>query len=233
MPAPLSVIIPTLNAAPLLPETLAALMEGVASGLIRELVISDGGSVDGTLEVADEAGARVVKGEAGRGLQLAAGVETAKGSWLLLLHADTRLSQGWSDAVLAHMAASSGKAGYFRLAFRSRGVSPGLVAGWANLRSRLFGLPYGDQGLLIHRDLLEQVGGVPPLDLMEDVAIARALKGRLQMLPATANTSAARYEAEGWFARGTRNLWTLARYLMGADPKRLAQGYERSSPSRN
>ncbi len=233
MSAPLSVIIPTLNAAHVLPETLAALMEGVDAGVIRELVISDGGSEDATIAIAEEAGGRVLTGSRGRGAQLRQAAEAARGDWLLLLHADTWLSPGWTDAVTSHMAGSGESVGYFRLAFRARGIFPRLVAEWANLRSRLFGLPYGDQGLLIHRDLLERIGGVPPLDLMEDVALVRALKGRLLSLPAVALTSAERYEQDGWIRRGARNLWTLIRYLLGADPAKLARDYARSSASRN
>lgn len=106
-------------------------------------------------------------------------------------------------------------------------MAGGVTAGWANLRARLFGLPYGDQGgLVLPRALYEDVGGVPDLPpLMEDVAMARALRGgRLVALDADAATSATRYEKAGWIKRGTRNLWTLTRYLMGADPEALARG---------
>ena len=227
MPAPLSIVIPTLNAASALPATLAALVEGLEAGLIRELVISDGGSADATERLADEAGAVWVTGPAGRGGQIARGVETARGDWILILHADTQLAPGWSGAVAEHIQANAGTAGYFRLAFRAEGAVPRIVAGWANLRSRAIGLPYGDQGLLVRSDVLAGIGGVPEIPLMEDVALARALRGRLHALPGEARTSAARYEAEGWLRRGARNLWTLARYFLGADPAQLAQGYAR------
>ncbi|WP_413782766.1 glycosyltransferase [Thalassovita sp.] len=226
MRAALSVVIPTLNAETGLPGCLAALMEGLEAGLIRELVISDGGSEDGTVRIAEEVGAILVTGAPSRGGQLRRGVGATAGDWVMLLHADTVLEPGWSDAVIAHMAQD--KAGYFRLGFLSGGVPARLVAGWANLRSRLFGLPYGDQGLVISRALLEFVGGVPDLPLMEDVALVRALRGQLLGLPVTARTSAEKYVTEGWLRRGRRNLWTLCRYLCGADPHVLAQGYRRS-----
>jgi hypothetical protein len=104
-------------------------------------------------------------------------------------------------------------------------VMPTLFAGWANLRSRVFGLPYGDQGLLLTRSLYDSVGGYSDQPLMEDVAIVRALRGRLRALPIRALTSAARYEQQGWLRRGARNLWTLTRYFGGADLKRLAEAY--------
>lgn len=227
MRAALSVVIPTLNAENGLPACLAALMEGLEAGLIRELVISDGGSSDRTLQIAEEVGAVVVTGAASRGGQLRRGVAASKGGWVLLLHADTVLDPGWSQAVLGHMATK--KAGYFQLAFRAKGLAPRIVAGWANSRSRWFGLPYGDQGLVLPRALLDRVGGVPDIPLMEDVVLARALRGQMVALPVTARTSAARYETEGWFRRGYRNLWTLCRYLLGQSPERLAQDYRRSA----
>ena len=95
MPARISVIIPTLDAAATLPDCLSALLEGVVQGLIGDLVISDGGSRDATLELAQAAGAVVVTGPASRGGQLRRGCAAARGSWLLVLHADTVLDVGW------------------------------------------------------------------------------------------------------------------------------------------
>lgn len=224
MRAPISVIIPTLNAAGELPECLACLMEGLQAGVIRELIVSDGGSSDETCEIAREAGAQIVQGTASRGAQLRRGCAMAKGAWLLVLHADTQLDEGWTLPVLAQL--ENGSAACFRLQFRAVGVMPVLVAGWANLRSRLFGLPYGDQGLLVRRELYERVGGYPDQALMEDVALVRALRGKIHILPAYARTSAARYQQQGWLRRGSRNLWTLARYFCGADPKELSAVYK-------
>lgn len=227
MRAPVSIVIPTLDAARQLPSTLASLSEGLEAGLIRELVVSDGGSNDGTRAIADAAGAIFVAGEAGRGGQLRRGAAEAQGEWLLFLHADTHLGEGWSTAVFDHLRDHPGKAGHFRLAFRASGPAPRVVSGWANLRSRAFGLPYGDQGLLISRRLYQEVKGHPDIALMEDVALARALSGRMTTLNATAWTSAERYQRQGWLRRGGRNILTLARYLMGTDPDKLARAYSR------
>jgi len=226
MRAQVSVIIPTLNAEPVLGACLTALMEGLEQGLIRELIVSDGGSADATGALAQAWGAQVIHGPASRGGQLRSGVAVATGDWLLVLHADTVLAPGWSAAVRAHLEGQQHMAGWFRLGFDQRGIAAGLVAGWANLRSAC-GLPYGDQGLLIHRDLYAAVGGYKDQPLMEDVAIARCLRGRLRQLDALAVTSAAKYRAQGWLRRGGRNLWTLMRYAMGTAPERLAQSYRR------
>ncbi len=223
MRAKLSVVIPTLNAAETLPACLSALMEGVEAGLIRELVISDGGSQDATPVIADEAGAVQVSGPPSRGGQLRRGAGVASGAWLLFLHADSRLPGGWTDIVTAQM--DIGGPAYFRLKYDTGGLGAALVAGWANLRSRLFGLPYGDQGLLISRRDYEAAGGYPDIPLMEDVALVRALKGRMTMLPGAMTTSAAGYQSDGWLRRGLRNLSLLLRYFAGVAPEKLAKRY--------
>lgn len=225
MPAPLSIVIPTLNAAEELPDTLHCLMEGLSSGLVGSLVISDGGSSDATLKIAEAAGAIIVRGDAGRGGQLRRGAGAATGQWLLFLHADSHLSPGWSAMVEDHIRQSE-RAGTFRLRFRAKGAMPTLVAGWANLRSRL-GLPYGDQGLLISRNTYDQIGGYLDIPLMEDVDIARRLRGRLDLLGSYSKTSADRYRQEGWLLRGSRNLWILLQFLAGVSPVNLYQKYQR------
>lgn len=226
MRAPVSVVIPTLDAAPVLPACLLSLIEGLDTGLLRELIVSDGGSCDATIALAKEAGAWVLSGRTGRGGQLKRGGEAAQGDWLLFLHADTILAPGWSKTVADHIG-SSDKAAYFQLRFRAAGSAPRLVARWANFRSRLFGLPYGDQGLLISRALYDQVGGFADQPLMEDVAMARSLRGRLIGLKSFAETGAEKYARAGWLRRGGRNLWTLARYLTGSSPDKLAEFYHR------
>ncbi|MCV6595589.1 MAG: TIGR04283 family arsenosugar biosynthesis glycosyltransferase [Mangrovicoccus sp.] len=229
MRAPLGTIIPTLNAQEALPDCIEMLFEGLFDGLIREMVVSDGGSTDDSVAIAEALGARVITGPAGRGGQLRRGVAAAQSEWLLVLHADTRLAPGWAAKVARHMQEAPDHAGYFWLRFDAAGLAPAWVARWANFRARWLGLPYGDQALLIHRDLLASLGGYPDLPLMEDVALARALRGRLRPLGAVAVTSAERYQREGWLRRGARNLSLLARYFLGADPETLARAYRKST----
>lgn len=224
MPAPLSVIIPTLDAAPEVGGLLEQLMDGVAAGLVREVILSDGGSQDDIDELAEAVGAEFISGATGRGGQLKRGAGIARGDWFLVLHADSQLPPGWASIIQAAMA-DNRYAHVFRLRFAACGFSPWFVAGWANLRTRVFGLPYGDQGLLISRELYHAEGGYPDIPLMEDVALVRSLERRPQLLPACITTSAARYEEQGWFRRGARNLWTLMRYLAGGDPETLSKEY--------
>lgn len=223
MRARLSVVIPTLNAGTALPACLSALMQGVEAGLIRELVISDGGSQDATPIIAEEAGAILVTGAPSRGGQLRRGIAASRGEWLLILHADSILPEDWPSMIEAKL--SSGHPAHFRLRFNTRGLAPTLVAAWANLRARLFRLPYGDQGLLISRAEYDAVGGFDDIPLMEDVAMARKLGQRLTVLPGAITTSAAKYHRDGWIRRGARNLGLLIRYLLGGDPERLARKY--------
>ncbi|SFH90659.1 TIGR04283 family arsenosugar biosynthesis glycosyltransferase [Albimonas pacifica] len=225
MAAPLSIVIPTLEAADELGPCLGALASALTEGLIREVILSDGGSRDAIAEVADAAGAELIVGPPGRGGQLARGAEAARGDWLLFLHADTVLSPGWSEAVRRHMERAPDRAGFFRLRFDEPGTPAALVAAWANFRARRLGLPYGDQGLLVRAAVYRRAGGYPDQPLMEDVSLARRLP--LSPLAAEAATSARRYRAEGWLRRGWRNLTTLGLYFLGASPERLARRYAR------
>lgn len=226
MPAPISVIIPTLNAAHRIGPTLACLYEGMGKSLICEVILADGGSTDGIDKVADAVGAVLVFAPKGRGSQLQAGAKAAKGRWLLFIHADTVLSKDWVARMGAHINANP-KAAYCKLAFDTQGFAPRFIALSANLRSKVFGLPYGDQCLLISRELYCETGGYSDIPLMEDVAFVRKLRGQLKALPITATTRSDRYIKDGWFTRARKNLGTLALYFLGVTPQKLAQRYRR------
>ncbi len=225
MHAPLSIIIPTLDSQHDLAPTLTALREGKGAGLIHEIVVSDGGSSDQTATRATQSGAILVSGARGRGSQLRRGACAASGAWLLFLHADTHLSPGWAGDVDAHIRRHPDRAACFRLAFRAGGVAPVIVARFANLRTRFAGLPYGDQGLLIPREVYDRIGGYPDIPLMEDVAIARALRGDIRLLGTKAATDPTRFQEHGWVRHGAGNMWRLVRYLTGTPPEDLDRTY--------
>ncbi|RIJ32937.1 TIGR04283 family arsenosugar biosynthesis glycosyltransferase [Henriciella mobilis] len=226
MPAPISIIIPTLNAGGDLPACIDSLIPGIEAGLIRELVISDGGSNDATRLIAEGAGADLVTGEPGRAAQLIRGAEAARGEWLLFLHADTALSRDWTERVADHLESRPDKAAVFSLVYRSDARMAKRIASRANRRTRWLGLPYGDQGLLIPRKLYDEIGGYDDIPLMEDVRIVQAIgRKRLAILSAEARTSAAKYERDGWRRRSWKNAWLITRYLMGASPEKLAREY--------
>lgn len=227
MPAPVSIIIPAKDAEKDLQGCLSALFLGVEAGLVREVIVSAVPSNNPeTREIADEAGAVWVEGGEGRGPQLKRGADAARGEWLLFVHADTWLSTDWADAVRAHLNEAPDQAGAFKLAFRSPARKARLVEALTNWRARTFGLPYGDQGLLISRALYEDIGGYDPVPLMEDVIIVRKIgKARLVELSAYAATSGEKQMRDGWFGRSLRNLWLLFRFSRGASPETLAKAY--------
>jgi rSAM/selenodomain-associated transferase 2 len=225
---PLSIVIPTLDAAAALPATLGALAEGREHGLVREILIADGGSADTTAALAQKAGARVVAAPRGRGAQLAGGGAAAAGAWLLFLHADTRLAPGWAASVAAFIGAAgnAGRAGYLRFRLDDAGAAARRVEAVVAWRCRLLALPYGDQGLLIAAPLYRAVGGFRPLPLMEDVDLVRRLgRRRLAALSIDAVTSAARYRRGGYLRRPLRNLGCLTLYFLGLPPRVLVRLY--------
>jgi rSAM/selenodomain-associated transferase 2 len=223
----ISVIIPTLNAQSSLDATLDPLSYGKPD-LIQEIIICDGGSQDGTIEIAIRANCRVVRCTPGRGEQLRYGASHAKGRWLLFLHADTRLSIGWEAAVkdfLGRVAASQ-CAAVFTFKLDDHTKRAWLLERIVDLRVKVFGLPYGDQGLLISRSFYDDVGGFKPLPLMEDVDLIRRIgHARIETLAVSAATSADRYKRNGYLFRTTRNFLCLLLYFVGVPPRLIARLY--------
>jgi rSAM/selenodomain-associated transferase 2 len=221
----ISAVIPTLNAAGTLPETLAALRR---SAIVREIIVADGGSSDDTVALARSVDARVVAAARGRGSQLAAGAAAAAGGWLLILHADCRPEPGWESAVDAFVTApeAEGRAGYFDLALDDPAPAARRLEHIVAWRCRVLALPYGDQGLLIARTLYDNVGGFAPLPLMEDVDFVRRLgRRRLARIGARCIASAQRYRRDGYLRRPLRNLVCLSLYFTGVPPARILRLY--------
>lgn len=188
MRAAISVIIPTLNAEHALPGCAAALFEGVQAGLLREVIVSDGGSDDHTCAIAEELGAEVVTGAASRGGQLRRGAAAARGEWLLFVYPRTQLEAGWSDAVAGHL--GSRRPACFRPGLERGGLAAWLGVGWARLRTTVFGRPRGDQALLIRASDYAAAGGYREDVPREDLALLRRLKHRPVQLAVIARRSA-------------------------------------------
>jgi rSAM/selenodomain-associated transferase 2 len=210
----LSVVIPTLNAVATLPACLERILEA------DEIVVVDGGSTDQTARIAEDHGARLIRSPKGRGVQLRAGADAARGDWLLFLHSDTLLGPDWRFEADSHIERRPAEAACFRF----RLAYPAWQARLVELGVRLRRFPYGDQGLLISRASYERVGGYRPLPLMEDVDLVRRL-GRVRLLGEVALTSAERWRRDGWARRSARNLALVLLYRLGASPERLARLY--------
>jgi rSAM/selenodomain-associated transferase 2 len=228
----IAVVIPTLDAEPALAATLSALVPAAVEGLVRQVIVVDGGSTDRTLEIADAAGAEIVKGPRGRGHQLAMGAERARWPWLLFLHADTVLQEGWEREAAAFMMrvddSRDEAAAAFRFVLDDTGLKPRLLEAAVAARCALFRLPYGDQGLLIPRRLYLGIGGYRPLPLMEDVDLVRRLgRRRIRMLRSAATTGAERYRRDGYAGRVARNLRCLLLFYLRVPPERIARMYEK------
>lgn len=220
----LSIVIPTLDEEHVLPP----LLDDVARlAVSHEVIVADGGSGDRTREVAAELGARVIASPLGRGSQLAAGARAARGDVLCFLHADARMNERARGALEHHAARASGHAAVFRLSIDASSLAFRAIERGTMLRTRVLGLPYGDQGLIVHRTDYEAAGGFPDVPLMEDVAIVRALgrSARITLLDASLRVSARRWQRDGVWRGTLRNWLLLGAYLLGVTPRRLASWY--------
>ena len=221
----LSAIVPALNEGAGIDATLRSLA-GVRRGG-GEIIVVDGGSSDDTVERASALCDRVVECAAGRARQMNAGAAVAGGDWLWFVHADTVVDAQAVD----DLQALGGTAGrhWARFGVRLSGERAlfRLVARLMNARSCLTGIATGDQALAVERTAFAVAGGFPEQPLMEDVALARALRasGRPACLPVRVTTSSRRWEEQGAW-RTIRLMWALRfAYWRGADPAALARRY--------
>jgi rSAM/selenodomain-associated transferase 2 len=219
----LSVIVPTLDEEATLPALLACL------GSADEVLVVDGGSEDGTADLAREAGARVLESERGRGRQLALGAAQARGELLLFLHADSRLGKG----ALGEVRTAFGNQNLAYAGLNQRIDHPGRLYRWieaaANGRVRR-GMVYGDSGLCVRRSAYAAVGGFGEQPLFEDLDLSQRLREHGQgtwIEAAELVISARRWEREGIFSRSAKNWALTAAFRLGVDPGRLVRYYSR------
>jgi hypothetical protein len=152
----------------------------------------------------------------------------ARSEWLLFLHADTVLTGNWRKDMRDFISSPDNRlrAATFRFGLDHPSPEARRLERNVAWRVRHLGLPYGDQGLLIHRDLYRSLGGFRAWPLMEDVDLVRRIgRHRLTVLPSVACTSAERWLRDGWRRRGLRNLSCLTLYLMGVPPRLIARLY--------
>jgi len=219
----ISVIVPTLDEAPVLASTLAA----ARAADDVEIVVVDGGSRDATVAAARTLADRVLDAPRGRAQQMNVGAQVARGDVLLFLHADTLLPAGYAAAVRGALARADAVGGRFDVRLDAPGVVFRLTERLINMRSRMTGVSTGDQAIFVRRTVFERIGGYPPLPLMEDIALCRALKrlGVMVALRDAVVTSARRWQRQG-VVRTVLLMWGLrAAYYAGVSPVRLARLY--------
>jgi rSAM/selenodomain-associated transferase 2 len=218
-----SIIIPTFNEATTVREAAAALAPWQDQS---EIIVVDGGSADGTVEIARACGLRVLGASRGRGSQMNLGARSARGDVFLFLHADTRLPPEALTVIAAALARPEVCGGNFSLIFEGSTWGARLLTRLYPLL-RLGGMCYGDSGIFVRRSAFEAVGGYREIPLFEDCDLYARLRrvGRFVRLPARATTSSRRFE--GRFLR-TFALWSMlqALYWLGVDPHRLERIYK-------
>mgnify|MGYP002713254024 CR=1 FL=1 len=220
----LSVVLPVLNEAGCLADTLACLQPLRQRG--HQVILADGGSDDDSVRIATPLVDDVLTGPAGRGRQMNQGAGRADGDVLLFLHADTRVPAHVDRVILTALGSCSGW-GRFDIGLSGSHPLLRLVELSMNLRSRLTRIATGDQGLFVSRDLFERCGGFSEQPLMEDIDLSRALKrlSRPLCLPQRLVTSSRRWEQRGML-RTVMLMWYLrAAYFLGVPAERLARRY--------
>lgn len=199
----LSVAIPTLDDEAGLVPTLAALVPGAADGLVRDVIVADGGSADATLEIADLAGCEIMRGGVDLGRRLDAAARAARGPWLLFLEPGVVLDDSWRHDVRSFVDAvertgeAKRRAATFSFARDGFGRRARLSEAGAAVSRLLTGLPRPEQGLLIHQSFYESLGGYRPLPAMAEADLLRRIgAGRLTRLRARALAPASPLRAD-------------------------------------
>ncbi len=223
----ISVIIPVLNEQAGINEIIGHVRR-ISAGRLVEIIVVDGDSGGSTLKaIADIDSIRLISSK-GRALQMNRGAERASGDILIFLHADTLLPESAFDLIDEAMRSGHCQAGAFSLGLDSGRFSLRLIAAAARIRSRITGIPFGDQALFIRRDYFRRIGGFAAIPLMEDVEIGTRIKkrgDRILILPERVVTSARKWEKEGILFSNFRNWFIQLSYLLGASPERLARIY--------
>lgn len=218
-----SIIVPTLNEELVLKKTLTQIQELSP----HELIVSDGGSTDNTKSIAQKLTHLVVTGSNSRAMQMNAGADQATGDLLLFLHADNRLEPESYQKMLECMKIPKWIGGAFTLCIESDKWSINLINQLANIRSRYFGLVYGDQGVFVRAEVFKNMNGFSPIPIFEDLDFYRRLKkkGPVNLLKEKAHTSSRRWVKEGIAFTTARNILIALLFGLGFPPRTLTKWY--------
>ena len=221
----ISIIIPTINEANNLPLLLADLSIIQKEG---EILIIDSGSDDRTTEIASIHGAKVYKSkERNRGLQLDIGAKKSIGEWLIFLHADTRLNDDWVGKIKSVLEGNKNHIYFFKFKINHKKVIYRVLEILVNFRSQYFKQPYGDQGLIIHREIYLKNNGFRKIPLMEDVDFFRTLNNKkdLKQLNLPIFTSSRKWERTNIFLQALKNWNFRRRWLKGESIESIYSDY--------
>jgi rSAM/selenodomain-associated transferase 2 len=222
----ISIIIPVLNEAEGITQTLSALQPFRAKG--HEVIVVDGGSDDATAPLSRPLSDRVIRSSRGRSRQMNAGAGVARGDVFLFLHADTQLPDGADALITERLERDRKDWGHFDVTLSGNHPLLPLIGCLMNWRTRLTGIATGDQATFVRRDLFEKAGGFPEIELMEDIALSKILKRHSSPLSLkdSVKTSSRRWEKNG-ILRTVFLMWCLRLfYFCGLSPERLARIYE-------
>jgi rSAM/selenodomain-associated transferase 2 len=237
----ISVIVPVLNEIENLPHTLKSIAQTQNhSGKVCEVIIVDGGSLDGTREWTQQQtdihpfnvklpfNIKLMDAERGRGRQLDAGATKATGDVLLFLHGDCQLPAQAMTQIAEALADSHVAGGCFLVSFRERRpVSLRIIAGGINARTRVTKTGTGDQAIFVRREIYQALGGFKPWPLFEDVDIVTRIKsaGKFVVIHSAVTISARRWIAHGpW--RTTLLMYGLRiGYWLGVSPVKLKEWF--------
>lgn len=236
MKAPkISIIIPVLNEAATIQETLTRLQDA----LNVEVIVVDGGSRDETVATAKHGSKmianflpiKIIASAVGRGCQMNAGAAVATGDILLFLHGDTHLPTGFDTLVRQALQNPATIAGAFELRIDAQLWGLRLVEKMVNVRSRLLSMPYGDQAIFLKASVFHEIGGFPDLPIMEDFELMLRLRnqGRITIVPAPVLTSGRRWQKLGVITTTLINQIIIVGYFLGVSPTQLVRWYRRKS----
>jgi rSAM/selenodomain-associated transferase 2 len=226
----ISIIIPVLNEV----KNIRVAIDSIFPSENTEVIVVDGGSSDGTIEVVKELGIMLLYSTAGRAAQMNLGAQNATSDILVFLHADTRLPLGYDDLIrtaLGNICRSDRVpiAGAFALEIDDRSRRFRWVEWGVKYRSRFLKMPYGDQAIFLRAKVFDEIGGFPDLPIMEDFELMRRLQklGSVAIIEEPVITSARRWLQQGIFKTTLINQLMILGYLMGVDLDRLVQLYRR------
>ena len=217
-----SIIIPVLNEAELLHGCLSRLFADPVCNADFEVIVCDGGSTDDSLAIIKQYPCQLVQSTAGRAIQMNAGSNVARGDWLLFLHADSSLPDGFSDKI-----SQSGEWGFFHLRLIGDHFLYRVISSAINLRSSISRVAGGDQGLFFKTSFFRSIQQFPQIPLMEDIAICKSARqlARPEIIKQSLSSSSRRWRENG-IIKTVVLMWSLRlAYWLGVDPLRLHKIY--------